>query len=104
VDPSKPGAKCYHGWPVTVSQFDNYDRKAAAYLPTIEVTGRDDPVVQVIDEASGEIVYTVRIKGNTFKPRVFAPGTYTVKVDDKVLKGVRSVDADSTEVLAVTFE
>lgn len=103
VDPSQPGAKCYYGWPVTVSQCDNYGRKAAAFLPEIEVTGRADPVVQVLDEANGEIVYTVRINGSTFKPKVFKPGVYTLKVDGKVFKGVKSVEADSSETLRVTF-
>jgi len=42
----------------------------------------DDPVVQVIDQANDEIVYTVRIKGRSFQPKVFKGGTYTVKVMD----------------------
>jgi hypothetical protein len=35
--------------------------------------------VQVIAEATGEILYTVRAVGDTFTPRVYAPGKYTVK-------------------------
>ena len=34
---------------------------AVAYLPTIQMRGRGDPVVQVVDEG-GEVVYTLRIK------------------------------------------
>ncbi len=37
VDLSKPGAKQYPGWPITVNQLDNYGRKAVAYLPMIGV-------------------------------------------------------------------
>jgi alkaline phosphatase D len=51
-------------------------------------------VVQIVDEANGEIVYTLRIAGQSWRPPVFAPGKYTVKVSDpeagreRVVKGV----------------
>jgi aspartate 1-decarboxylase len=35
----------------------------------------DEPtgnLVQVVDESNGEIVYTLRIKGHTFRPKVCA--------------------------------
>jgi hypothetical protein len=35
--------------------------------------------VQVIADATGEILYTVRSKTESFKPRVYGPGKYTVK-------------------------
>jgi alkaline phosphatase D len=50
--------------------------------------------VQIVDESNGEIVYTLRIAGQRWRPHVFAPGTYTVKVRDpdagreRVVKGV----------------
>lgn len=78
-DITAAGCEQYPGWPVTVTQEDNYGRDAAAYLPTIN-TDVDDPVIQVIDEENGEIVYTLRIKGRSFQPKVFQPGTYTLKV------------------------
>ena len=48
----------------------------------------------VVDAASGEIVYTVRIVGDTFRPKVFREGSYTVKVGEqdgmmRVLTGLR---------------
>ncbi len=39
----------------------------------------NDPVVQVIEEGSKEILYTIRIQGNTFLPKVYSNGKYTVK-------------------------
>ena len=89
VDVTKPDAKPYTGWPLTVSQFDNYGRKAIAYLPEI-TSETPDPVVQVVDEQTGEVVYTVRIKGATFRPKVFRQGPYTVRVDGKETTGVMS--------------
>jgi len=60
VDVSDPDAEQFPGWPVTVTQESNYGRAAAAYLPEINVSGMTDPVVQVVDESNGEIVYTIR--------------------------------------------
>jgi hypothetical protein len=82
ADPSKPGARQYFGWPKTISQFDNYARKPAGYLPDITVRDVGNPVVQVIREDTGEVAYTVRIKGQTFRPMVFEQGRYTLKVSE----------------------
>lgn len=108
-NPSRPGAKPYPGWPITINQADNYGRKAAAYLPTIKVNGMTEPVVQIIDDAKGGVVYTLRIKGKTFRPKVFKDGIYTVKVGEsgtakmRTLKGVQSVTAESDSTLEVNF-
>jgi hypothetical protein len=82
------------GWPVTIDMLDNYARKPAAYLPTLQVSGVKNPVVQIVDEANDEIVYTLRIAGQRWRPHVFAPGRYTVRISEpetrreRVVKGV----------------
>lgn len=80
VDASAPGAKPYEGWPVTRTQLDQYGREARAWLPELVVDGVENPVVQVVDEALGEVVYTLRIQGTKFRPKVFRPGLYTILV------------------------
>ncbi len=86
---------------------DNYGREALAYLPTLQIS-YDDAVVQVFDEQAGEVVYTLRIKGRSFRPKVFRDGTYTVRVGEgkkvKVWKGVASGAADDGRVLAAARE
>src|SRR5690606_31632226 len=73
----------FEGWPLTIHQLDNDGRKPVAWLPTVTAEGLENPVVQVIDEVSGEIVYTLRIQGNSFRPKVFREwGTYTLRVGD----------------------
>jgi phosphodiesterase/alkaline phosphatase D-like protein len=72
----------YPGWPRTIEQVQNYGRKAYGYLPPIDATIGADPVVQVVDEQTREILYTLRIKGTEFQPWVFTDGLYTVKVMD----------------------
>ncbi len=96
VDPSKPGAKPYGGWPITINQIDNGLWGAQWKLAPIETPGFRDPVVQVQDETSGEIIYTLRINGESFTPLVRNPGIYTVLAYDpdgfyrKEWKGVRA--------------
>jgi hypothetical protein len=106
VNVSDPKAKQYPGWPRTVTQMDNYGRSAVAYLPVLKVRGMNDPVVQVMDEAGGEIVYTLRIQGREFRPKVFREGTYTLRVGDaagrmKEIKGVKSLPPEKTGELVV---
>lgn len=82
VDPSAPGARPYAGWPITIDQIDNGLRGAAWALDRIETPDFADPVVQVQEEASGEVVYTLRIRGNAFTAPVRNAGTYTVLAFD----------------------
>ena len=51
-----------------------------AWLPELHFTGGESPVLQVIAEATGEILYTVRVQGAKFQPPVFEAGKYTIKV------------------------
>ena len=107
LDPKTGGQ--YPGWPRTIFMEDNYGKKAVEYLPTIKVSGIINPVVQVIDEQTGKIVYTLRIKGNLFRPKVFKPGTYTIKVGEpgtekiKTLKGISSLPPDRDLSVEIKF-
>jgi len=105
VDVASSDARQYPGWPVTIEQRDNYGRAAVAYLPTIVVTGGSDPVVQVVDEADGTVVYTLRIAGTSFRPKVFREGSYTVHVGEgdsrQTFRGVRSEGAEGRTELRV---
>ena len=80
--------------------MDNYGRKAVAHLPVLEIS-KPDQVVQVLEEKSGDVVYTLRIKGKTFQPKVFAKGAYTVKVGEganlKTFKSVKSLSGKETK-------
>ncbi len=109
VDVSDPKARQYPGWPRTIDQQDNYARKPAGYLPQLKVSGIINPVVQVIRQSSGEVIYTLRIKGNTFRPKVFADGSYTVRVgepaDDnwKTLENLDMLPGDQSKTVDVRF-
>lgn len=97
ADPAQPTADSqYDGWPITINQLDNYGRTPYGYLPDIEVTDQAHAVVQVINETTNEMEYTLRIKGTSFRPPIFEKGKYTVRVGDpdrdiwKEFKSIRS--------------
>ena len=98
VDVSKKDAPQYKGWPVKITQADNYGRKAVAYLPELVVSGMENPVVKVQNEKTKEVIYTIRINGTRFQPKVFdTASTYRVTVGDQkkkhmILKNLSSVE------------
>ncbi|GEO06471.1 hypothetical protein AAE02nite_41350 [Adhaeribacter aerolatus] len=96
INPSQKPDGQYAGWPITINQEDNYSRPAVAWLPEIKIGNLKNPVVEIVDENTNELVYALRIKGNRFKPKVFAKGTYSVRVREpetalvKEWKGVKA--------------
>ena len=93
----------FPGWPITVGMEKNDGRKIAGYLPNLVFKGAQNPVVQVISESSGEILYTVRTQGGKFQPKVYAAGKYTIKVgtdkaDGQTLTGLLASTKDTAGV------
>ncbi|HVW36978.1 MAG TPA: hypothetical protein VHB99_06720, partial [Pirellulales bacterium] len=103
ADVTEPGTQ-FAGWPRSFDVLANYGRKAVAQLPRLLVTGVDNPVVEVIDEATGELVYALRMAGQTWQPHVFAAGKYTLKISDpdggksKQLSGVMATAGNETSL------
>jgi hypothetical protein len=95
-DASAGNAAQFAGWPITVDIADNDGRRPQAWLPELQFEGGADPVVQVLSDKSGEILYTVRIRGTTFQPAVFAPGRYTVKFGRDVPTNVALENFEAT--------
>ena len=110
ADPDNPdtGGQ-YDGWPKTIAIEDNYGRKAAAYLPTLRFSGIRNPVVQVVDESDGKIVYTIRIQGSDYRPKVFKEDSYTIRAGEPgtenmmELKQVLSLKKDEKKSLNIAF-
>lgn len=82
VNPQQHPSGQYQGWPLTINQEENYGRLAEAWLPEIKVNGLNNPIIEIREELTGELVYCLRIKGNRFKPKVFTKGSYTIRVRD----------------------
>ncbi len=74
----------YPGWPITINADNNDGRTAVGSLPTIIAVDGGFPVVQIIHEPTNEIVYTTRARSNRFQPRVYLPGSYTIKLGHEI--------------------
>jgi hypothetical protein len=77
---------------------DNDGRKPVGWLPEIQITDAPSAVVQVVEESTGDVLYTVRSNGSKFQAPVYAAGLYTIKV------GTASVDQASFKNLKPAAE
>lgn len=96
----------YPGWPLTIAMEDNDGREATGWLPELQFPDHLNPVVQVQEDATGEILYTVRVAGDRHRPRVYRDGRYTVRVgrdrpDGTVLEALTPGPPDDGRVLPV---
>ena len=111
VDASETGAasKQFPGWPKTIHIEDNFPKPGVAWLPRVRVSGMENPVIQVMDEETGDFVYTLRIRGTEWRPKVFTrTGTYTVRVgepgrDFRTFSGLRPEARERARALEVRF-
>lgn len=83
---------------MTVHQEDGDGRAPTAYLPELTISGLEQPVkpvVQVIREAAGKTLYTLRVAGASVRPGVFEEGAYTVRIGngERWLKTLTGVEA-----------
>ena len=68
----------FAGWPVTVKMSHNDGRKIMGWLPKL-VFPKKNQVVQIKNLKTEEILYTVRINGNTFQPKVYSMDPHEVR-------------------------
>ena len=78
VDVTDPSAKQYVGWPRTISQFDNYNPPSWGSIGELRFDV-EDPVVQLLDAKTSEVLYTVRANGRVFTPRAPKGRLFVVK-------------------------
>ena len=86
----------YPGWPITIDMADNDGRVAVDHLPIPEIQNASgekisDGVVQVSNEATGEILYTVRLHPTIKSLPVYAKGNYVVRVGENKPERVAGV-------------
>ncbi len=98
----------FDGWPITINNRDNDGRKPVGFLPELVVTGIERPVVQVVEMATNEILYTVRADSNRFRAPVYSQGQFTLKVgkdkaDLKSFQGLVLATENDETVLQANF-
>ena len=74
--------KTHKGWPIIVSVDQQYNRKPIGYLPTIKMK-RNNFIVRVFKESSGELVYARRVTGKNYRPKVFETGSYLIEAGQR---------------------
>jgi len=80
VDPTAKNAEQFEGWPMTFKQTDNGYPNDGAILPMISGLTEAGAVLQIENQQTKEIEYTLRFTGKTIIPRAFTTGLYTVRV------------------------
>ncbi|WP_163379733.1 alkaline phosphatase D family protein [Cyclobacterium sp. SYSU L10401] len=108
VDPEKQPDGQFEGWPMTIAQQDNYAKASLGTLPALDLSNYHKPIVQVIDEESGELVYGLRVREKTFRPRVFKDSKYMVKVweehqDSPQIFGGLALDHEQKDTVFVNY-
>lgn len=78
VDITDADSEQYPGWPRTISQFDNYNPPSWGKLGELSFAV-ENPVVQLIDAETDEILYTVRASGKSFTPGAPSGRAFIVK-------------------------
>ena len=82
VDPTAENAEQFRGWPRTAARSEMDGREPVRFLPELTFAEPGSAVVTVTREETGEVLYTVRPAGATFRPPVFIDGgEYEVTVD-----------------------
>ena len=81
---------------------------SSLFFPGISITGLDNPVIQLIDEVNNKIIYTIRINGTSYQPKVLKEGSYTLKVGDPDLEKEKiishlSPSAISSDSITIEF-
>ncbi|MFN6050093.1 MAG: hypothetical protein ACK47R_04625, partial [Planctomycetia bacterium] len=92
-DAKKGGDQQFAGWPITVAMDANDGRKVTGWLPELVFENTTSAVVQVIEEKTGAVQYTIRADAGKFQPRVYSMGVFTIKVgkdrpDGKTIRGL----------------
>ena len=99
--------KQYDGWPIVINQSDNYLKNATLFIPELKIAGMNNPVIEVKNEKNNEIVYTLRINGTSYIPKVLKKGTYTIIVGElgtKKEKILTHISASNQQVKAIEVQ
>jgi hypothetical protein len=69
----------YPGWPITIDNANNDGRQVVGYLPPVELGDVERPVVQVINQSTSEILYTIRVPEKDYPLPVYHLGPHTIR-------------------------
>lgn len=102
VDIADPNAKQYTGWPITINQKDNFKIKKGFELPMLQLS-KPNQVITVRETQTDRVYSSLRIKGNTYQPKVLTEGEYTLEIGEgnnkKVFKNVQAKKKNTKKIV-----
>ena len=108
-DVSKGEKDQFPGWPVTHKMEHNDGREVKGWLPKLSFS-EPAPVVQVRNLSKDEVLYTVRIQGTHFQPKVYSLDLHEVRVgrnqpENLLIPKVQPVEmpAEAKEISVIGF-
>jgi alkaline phosphatase D len=104
VNDPNPIRDQFPGWPVKISQFDNLGTGASFFLPRIAIN-KENQLLRIENEETGELVNIFRIKGNEIKPALFEEGIFSVSVGEGenviTISGLKTSKEENTEEVTI---
>ncbi|MBJ7880145.1 alkaline phosphatase D family protein [Gelidibacter salicanalis] len=101
IDIHDSNSKPYPGWPITISQEDNFVIRKGYELPKLFISEADQ-VVTIKEQYSREVVSSIRIKGNDYQPKVLHNGEYIIEVGEgsnkKYFENVEALNKNKTSI------
>lgn len=79
ADLSEGDVAQYAGWPIHFKASENDGRRPLGYLQAVDLPF-DDTVVELSNDATGELIYCHRVRGKSFSAPVYSDDKHTLKV------------------------
>ena len=74
---NEPDNQPYDGWPIIISQENNFGEKIAGFLPEINI--KEGEFIQLFNEQTSELIYAIRPPVGKFRAKVFEEnGVYKI--------------------------
>ncbi|UZO82594.1 alkaline phosphatase D family protein [Aquimarina sp. ERC-38] len=81
IDITNTSSKQYEGWPITISQLDNFNISEGYELPRL-LLHKANQVVTIRDSYTHSLISSIRVKGDVYQPKVLKKGTYTIEIGE----------------------
>ena len=104
VENPNPVRDQFPGWPLTISQFDNFGKGAENVLPEI-VVNKPSQVIEIRDAGNNGLVRIFRMNGQSVQVKLHEAGTFNVKIGEgdeaQILTGLSTQKGENREKVTV---
>ena len=100
VENPNPVRDQFPGWPFQINQYDNFGMGATNFLPDV-ILNKPNQVIEVRKTSTGDLIRIFRMKGNSMQVGLHHPGTFTIKVGDKIVGTFDTKPGENPEKVVV---